>query len=289
MYRFVVPGVGPITVEASNVGEASRRMLQYLREQGITLEQGTSIPAPERINAAQVQVGDVFLRNEGPRLTNDDIDNAMNSGSGGSNSGDGGDTGDLGLEDLFNQGYTDVSATDGDIRNQTGQDIQAFPFASYANAVARRGLDTNGVLGSSISQAYNPLASVQQFGALTGTTSPIGNDPGSLEAYYNNNLGSQGRLAQETFNALRAGQVGSGFSPEALNPYLRPDIATSEGRGNATDVLDLARAAAVQRYGALTASQLLPSNERLLEGFQRPLAQGQQPDFLQYASSRFGV
>ncbi len=165
-------------------------------------------------------------------------------------------------------------------------DVQAFPFASFQNAVAELGLDPEGVLGSTISQRFDALAPAARVGSLTGTVDPIGQDPGALQQFFSDRFGDTD-IAAETFRDLLAGRTSNELNAEDLLSFRAlqsPDIATSRGRSDAADVFRLARAAAEDRFGSFVASRLLPSNARLFRELERELAQGDvSTDFLQFA------
>lgn len=165
-------------------------------------------------------------------------------------------------------------------------DVQAFPFASFQNAVSDLGLDPEGVLGSTVSQRFNALAPAAQIGSLTGTVDAIGQDPGALEQFFRDRFGDLD-VAAETFRDLLAGRTSGDLGADQLLSFQslqNPDIATGRGRGDAADVFRLARAAAEDRFGSFVASRLLPSNTRLFRELERQLAEGDpSTDFLQFA------
>ena len=178
-----------------------------------------------------------------------------------------------------------------DIRPAIGADVTAFPFQSFANALSRRGLNTEGVLGSTLSSQFTPLDLARDIGEFTGSVASTGDEPGSLENFFGSNLGgSASGLARQVFGDLRSGAAAPGLDPEQnlrLNALREPDLATPGGVTAANEVFDLARAAARNRFGS--SADLLGSNAQLQRQFARRLAQGQQPDFLQFAAQAFGL
>lgn len=267
MFRFIVPGVGPITVEASNPQEATRRMLQFLRSEGITLESGAEIAPPVRVTAGQA--GDRFVRADDTSLgVSDELIDAARTG--------GTSPADVPVEERPGS-----QRPGGDI----GVDIQDFPFASFANALQARGFDPDGVLGGTFRQGFDRLFPARNIGTAIGTIAPIGETPGASQAFFENNLQNQATLSSQVFDDLLR-RTGQG----QFEQFANPNLATQQGRNAFNDVRDLARAAAGNRFGSFIANRFLPSDTQFSEQFNRQLAGspgGTQPSFLDFVNRAF--
>lgn len=153
-------------------------------------------------------------------------------------------------------------------------DIQDFPLPTFQNALEALGYDPDGVIGGLLNQRYSDIMPAFQIGSLTGSFDPIGNTPGSLQNFFETQFGNLG-LAADVFRDLIAGNAAYGLDADsllALQAFANPDFGTYNGRGNAGLVLDLAQAAAADRFGSFIARNLLPSNQRLLNEYERLIA-----------------
>ncbi len=280
MWLFNIPGIGQIAISARNKEDAIRAVQTEIMRRGFpveateigeALDQGSRVPSPNIPGSATIL---------DPVQYSDGSGGVTEVDGGGGNSGGGG-----GVVD--NPGVADPN---NDVRSVTGMDISSVPFGTFANALMTRGLSPEGVLGNTISQAFNSLSQAASIGALTGTAN-IGDQPGDLQRFFESRLGTGSQLSADVFRDLRSGRAAAGLDGDnslALDQFRAPDFSSPAGRSSAAQVFDLGRSAARNRFGGLAAS-LLPSNTALSRRFEQPLALGQQPDFLEFVSSQFGI
>ncbi len=305
--RVRLPDGRDVWVTGSDVAAARRAVAERF---------GVSAASLIAVGSRQVQPGATVLNQSGEIIgtgggqTGTGVSPAQTGGQSTSvSSASGGDDqGDVGLQTLADRGIQDASVGGpGGINagNTPASDLPesaqpgfaagedpGFDFGSFANALTARGFNPEGVFGGTFRQAFNPLVAARDVGTLTGGLPPIGSAPGSLQNFFGSNLGSQRQLATNVFNDLINRRDEIGGTALGAN-FVNPTLGTQEGDNAFNAVRNLARQAAIGRFGGF-ANQFLPSNTGFDRRFEQLLAAspgtpGTIPDLLEFAQSQFGL
>lgn len=181
-----------------------------------------------------------------------------------------------------NSDESETDPTDGATGDGTfADDLQAFPLATYLNAIEGLGFNPNGVLGGILTNRFYQLNPALTIGQALGTINPAGNVPGALAGQYQD-LFSNLNISGDVFRDLLAAEA-AGRDEQAITDFTTPNIS---GSGRASEVLALARAAAAERYGSFFANNVLPSYQRLVTEYERLIAEANgepEQSFLDFA------
>ena len=329
MWRYVLPSGQVLNVEASNQEEASTRMLLYLRENGIKLQPGARIAAPTRVNEFQVKKGETFVP-KGPvgeslpenmtvpgtntfgapdladrELTVSSPD-LISAGLADSLPGTGASSSDpeFSPDPGTNESYTLSGPFDSydpykaAVEFGTGTGVDPvflepnLTAAAFYNALQNRGLNPEGVLGSTFrGQAglFNNLQNIEQaLDAGRDSTNKqffSGSGPTATQDAFERSLG-QGNMQGRFANLLS--QIETKRNDPRLASLLTGDPNENEEQFNA--LRDLVRNSVATRIGAQGA-RMLGSDARFRREFDRRAVDTgeQKPDFLTFAKSFFGA
>lgn len=179
---------------------------------------------------------------------------------------------------------TDPALMDADLRR-----------AAYLNALADTGVNPEGVLGYAARQQFAPAWLLGELAPrFFPNMASSGDAPGAVRQRFGEILGGQsgfgtgtlGSQIQQAFDLLRGagGDLGAQFSA--------PAIGTETGDANFALGRDLARQAAISKFGGFGAS-LLPTDTLFKDRFDRQRESagfsGQVPNFLDFAATQFGI
>ena len=302
-FRVFIPGFGNIYVRAMFQDEALTAARRYLRDNGISVEQGTESQQTVTPSGEGSRPPDaLFLNSSGevlsgnPVIPVDPVDSTGGSSTPGENptapTTGGGSSGSGGSGNPTPPATGTPSTptpTASSIPTLQEREV-ADPGAAFRSFSQSFGLPTTGVVGNILGGAADP-ALLARLGSLTGAaqaSSPEGLQDFSLTGLLNQNIPGQGvtrGLGNASIDILR--QLGGAGDAAAAELFRAP---TSFGSNEARAVRDAALAGVTGRnafFGSQFGSAL--DNELGRRFGDRVFAGNQPSNFINFALSEFGL
>lgn len=292
-YRVFVPGVGNIYIQALSPDMALEGARRYLRDNEITVEQGSEgQQTVTPFNEGQVPADGLRVNMAG-KVVSGELQPVPPAGGTGGSSTPG--------ENPQAPGATPPAATQPGAGQQTGTAQQELPVntdvesefispsAGFRAFAQSQGLPTSGVMGSFLNnQITDPF--LLQLESLRGgaQSSTTGLEDFSLSDYLGQNIGQQGvlrGLGNAALGDLRT--IAGAAGHNAADPFTN---VTDFGSDGAQTVLRGAQAGLMGRNPAFASMFGDELRQGLRRRFDDSAYRGEQPqNFINYALSNFGL